>query len=112
MLMPFSRLALAIIVVGHFWLPAAAQQPDAMDGRVFEVGSNRGVENLEVKVTPPNNSSLPVRIANTDQNGQFRFADVRQGRYLLEVSQGPNLLYRAEIDTGKQSHIEISLQRR
>jgi hypothetical protein len=112
MLMSLSRLALAIILVGHFWLPAAAQQLDRVDGRVFEAGSNRGIENLEVKVTPPNNSGLPVRIANTDQNGQFRFGEVRQSRYLLEISQGPNLLYRTEIDTGKQSHIEIPLQRR
>jgi hypothetical protein len=112
MLTPFSRFALAMILVGHLWLPAAAQQPDGVDGRVFEANSNRGVENLEVKVTPPNNSGLPVRIANTDQNGQFRFAEMRQSRYLLEISQGPNLLYRVEIDTHNQSHIEIPLQRR
>ncbi len=108
----FSRLAMTAFLAGNLLLPAAAQQPNNFDGRVFEAVSNRGIENLEVKLTPPTNSDLPVRLAGTDQMGQFHFAQVRQGRYLIEVSQGPSLLYRAEIDTGRQNHIDIPLQRR
>ena len=112
MLRRFSRIAMAAFVVGTLLLAAAAQQINNYDGHVFEAASNRGVENLEVKLTPPTRSDLPVRLASTDQNGQFHFVQVRQGRYLLEVSQGPNLLYRAEIDSGTQNRIEIPLQKR
>jgi len=107
-----SRVAMAAFLAGSLLRPTAAQQLNDLDGRVFEAVSNRGIENLEVKLTPPTNSDVPVRFASTDQNGQFRFAQVRQGRYLVEVSQGPTLLYRAEIDTGTQNHIKIPLQKR
>jgi hypothetical protein len=108
----FPRLAMAALVAGNLLLAAAAQQFHNYDGRVFEAASHRGIENLEVKLTPPTSSNLPVRLANTDQNGEFHFVQVKLGRYLLEVSQGPDLLYRAEIETGTQERIEIPLQRR
>jgi hypothetical protein len=92
--------------------PAWAQQAADLEGRVFDQANGRGLENLEVKMTPPNNANLPVRLANTDQNGAFRFPQVRLSRYLLEVSQGPNLLYRVQIDAGAQTHVEIPLQKR
>jgi hypothetical protein len=108
----FSRVAVIAFLVGNLLLPAPAQQVNHLDGRVFEAASNRGIENLEIKLTPPTNSNLSVRLSGTDQNGNFRFAQVGRGRYLLEVSQGASLLYRAEIDTGQQNHIEIPLQKR
>lgn len=110
MLRRVSRLAMAAFLAGNLLLTAAAQQLNDLGGRVFEAPNNRGIENLEIKLTPPTSSALPVRIATTDQNGQFRFAQVKQSHYLLEVSQGPSLLYRAEIDTGRQNQIEIPLQ--
>jgi hypothetical protein len=112
MLRRFSRLVMTAFLAGNLLPLTAAQQLNNLDGRVFETATKRGIENLEVKLTPPTNSDLAVRLASTDQNGQFRFAQLRQGRYLLEVSQGPSLLYRAEINTEKQNHIDIPLQRR
>ena len=74
MLRHLSKLAMAAFLSGNFVLVAAAQQFNNVDGRVFEAATNRGIENFEVKLTPPTNSALPVRLANTDQNGQFHFA--------------------------------------
>lgn len=92
---------------------ALAQQSSVdLNGRVFENPSGRGIENLEVKLTPPTSSNLPVRVANTDQNGNFHFAQVAQSRYMVEVSQGPNLLYRTEIETERQNNIDVPLQKR
>jgi hypothetical protein len=107
MLRRFSRLVMTAFLAGNLLPLTAAQQLNNLDGRVFETATQRGIENLEVKLTPPTNSDLAVRLASTDQNGQFRFAQLRQGRYLLEVSQGRSLLYRAEINTEKQNHIDI-----
>jgi hypothetical protein len=97
------------------WLlssPGWAQQAVDLEGRVFDSANGRGLENLEVKMTPPSNANLPVRLANTDQNGAFRFPQVRLNRYMLEVSQGPNLLYRVQIDPAAQPRVDIPLQKR
>jgi hypothetical protein len=91
---------------------AFAQTQKDVNGRVFEADTKRGIENLEVKLTPPNNSGLPIRLANTGQNGTFRFAQVTQSHYLLEVSQGANLLYRVEVDLATTGDLEIPLQKR
>ena len=104
-------LALTTLLLVSWNLPAWGQTAN-LEGRVFDQANGRGLENLEVKMTPPSSSNLPVRLANTDGNGAFRFPDVRMSRYLLEVSQGPNLLYRVQIDAGTQAHLEIPLQRR
>jgi len=88
-----------------------AQSVRDVNGRVFEVTSRRGIENLEVKLTPPRSSDLAIRLASTNQNGEFHFTQVKPSKYLLEVSQGPNLLYRNEIDASTADSIEIPLQK-
>jgi Carboxypeptidase regulatory-like domain len=109
------HLALAgalLALMGWISSPGWAQQAVDVEGRVFDQANGRGLENLEVRMTPPTGTSLPVRLAYTDENGVFRFPQVRSSRYLLEVSQGPNLLYRVQIDAGPQTHLEIPLQKR
>jgi len=103
---------LVVLTAGLLAVPGWAQQAVDLDGRVFDSRNGRGLENLEVKITPPSNANLPVRLANTDQNGAFRFPQVRLSRYMLEVSQGPNLLYRVQIDAGPQTRLDIPLQKR
>lgn len=87
-------------------------QTTNFSGRVIDAQSHQGIANLEIKLRPPSNSSAPVMVGNTDQNGAFRFSNVQIGRYLVEVSQGPYLLYRAEIDLSKTDHLDITVQRR
>ncbi len=89
---------------------AAPQQAVDFSGRVVDAASKQGIQNLEVKLTPPRQSKLPVRLATTDRNGTFVFQKLARGRYLLEVSQGLFLLYRAEIDTARQTHVDIRLK--
>jgi len=84
----------------------------SFSGRIFDAQTKRGVENLEVKLRAPNGSNLPTMIGSTDQKGAFRFSQVRPGRYLLEVRQGPYVLYRIETDTSKVNTIDIPIHRR
>jgi hypothetical protein len=91
---------------------AVSQQAGDFSGRAFDAASHNGVENLEVKLTPPRESKLSIRLASTDRNGAFVFRRLERGKYLLEISQGLYLLYRAEVDTAKQEHVEIPLRRK
>ena len=91
---------------------APARQPANFGGRVVDAGTKAGLANLEVKLTPPRASRLPIRLATTDGSGAFTFRQLTGDRYLLEVSQGVNLLYRAEVNIARQPRIEIALQRR
>jgi hypothetical protein len=89
-----------------------AQNSKAFSGHVFDAQSKRGIENLEVKLRPPSGSAAPVMIGTTDKSGVFRFSQVQVGQYLVEVSQGPYLLYRAEVDISKLDNIEIPIEPR
>jgi hypothetical protein len=55
--------------------------------------------------------NLPIRLTRTDRNGDFLFRRVAPGRYMIEVSQGLHILYRVEIDSTRQSRLDIPLQR-
>jgi Carboxypeptidase regulatory-like domain len=111
--MPRSIFAAALLL--SFVVGAAAGAQTRMidfSGRVFDAGSGRGVENLEVKLTPPKAVQLPIRVVSTDGDGRFLLRGLVHSRYLVEVSQGVYLLYRAEIDTTQSDHMDIPLQRR
>jgi Carboxypeptidase regulatory-like domain len=81
-------------------------------GRVFDADTNRGIENLEVKLTPPRGVKASIRVAMTDRNGSFVFRQLASGKYLVEVSQGANLLYRGEVNTGTSPQLNVPLRRR
>ena len=93
-------------------VPAASQQVADFSGRVFDADSKRGIENLEVKLTPPRGAKLSIRVANTNGSGAFLFSKLARGRYMVEVSQGVNLLYRAEVDTTQTGRLDIPLRRK
>jgi 5-hydroxyisourate hydrolase-like protein (transthyretin family) len=109
MLRKIVVLAMVAFLPGQF---ACAQASKALSGHVFDAQSKRGIENLEVRLKPQINSTAPIMIGTTDQNGVFRFPDVRIGVYLVEVSQGPYVLYRNEVDISKSDNIEIPVQKR
>lgn len=104
-----ARLLAALLVAVA--LPATAQSVSDVTGRVFDAGSRAGIPNVEVKMTPPRSTNQPIRLANTGNDGSFVFRQLPRGRYLVEVSQGYNLLYRNTIDTATQPRIDIPLQR-
>jgi len=106
------RLTLLGLILCTPLMVVYAQTFKAFNGRVFDAQTKRGIENLEVKLRPPTASSAPILIGNTDENGIFHFSQVKPGRYLLDVSQGPYLLYRAEIDAAQTSSVDIPIERR
>jgi hypothetical protein len=105
-------ILLTCCVVALWHVEAPAQQAADFKGRVTDAGGRSGIENLEVKLTPPRNSNVPIRLGSTDRNGEFVFTRLVRGPYLLEISQGVYLLYRAEVNTARQARVDIALQRR
>jgi hypothetical protein len=91
---------------------AVAQQPVDFKGRVFDAATQVGIENLELKFSPPRDSGAAIRLTRTDRNGEFNMPKLSPGRYLLEVSQGMYLLSRIQIDTSRQTRIDIPLTRK
>ena len=108
-----SRLRAGVLVASLTVLPVTclAQQAADFKGRVFDATTRTGIENLEVKLSPPRQSRAAIHLTRTDRNGAFLVPRLAPGRYLLEVSQGMYLLYRMEVDTTRQSQIEIPLTR-
>jgi hypothetical protein len=108
------QVVLSCVVALVVGMAAAVQGQQTVDfsGRVFDAATKGGIENLQVRFAPPRNSRLPVRIATTDRNGGFRFPDLVRGPYLLEISQGPHILHRAEVDATKISRLDVPLRRR
>lgn len=83
-----------------------------IQGRIYNGSSLAGVPFLTVKLIPPKNSSLPEKVTVTDADGGFDFQDATMGRYLLEVYQGLQLLYRNVIDTRNNARFTVSLRPR
>jgi hypothetical protein len=108
----FKRIAAVSFIISILLHSAHPQAVKPFGGHVFDAQSKRGIANLEVRLRPPTGSTAPTMLGTTNQNGIFRFAQVKPGRYLLEVSQGPYMLYRAETDTTKVDSVEIAIERR
>jgi hypothetical protein len=104
-------VTMALVIASHAPGLATAQPTGDLSGRVFNAASRAGIENLEVKLTPPRSVNVPIRLTRTDRNGDFLFRRLAPGRYLIEVSQGLHILYRVEIDSTRQSRVDIPLQR-
>jgi hypothetical protein len=83
-----------------------------VSGRIFEATSRAGIGGLIVKLTPSRAANRPQKITQkittTEPDGRFEFTNLDKGRYLLEVYQGLTLLYRDVIDTGQETHKELS----
>lgn len=105
-------LSCVVALVVGMAAPAEGQQRVSFSGRVFDADTKSGIQNLQVKFTPPRSSRLPVRIATTDASGSFLFQELARGRYLVEITQGPHLLHRAERDATKITRLDVPLRRR
>lgn len=109
-----TRLVGALALMLAVAVGVAEAQSAAADfrGRVFDAEAATGIENLQVKLTPPRQANSPARVARTNRDGEFLFREIPRGRYLLEVSQDVTILYRAEVDTTSTSRLEVPLRRR
>jgi len=108
----FKRIAALSFLIFVVSQSAHPQDGKPFGGHVFDAQSKQGIPNLEVRLRPPKGSTVPSMLGTTDHNGLFRFAQVKPDRYLLEVSQGPYVLYRAETDTTQVNSVEIPIERR
>ncbi len=88
----------------------ASPQSAAVSGHVTD-NAQHSVPNVQVRLRPPVNSQVPELIAPTDGAGAFTFQTVPSGAYLLEVSQGPYVLYRQKLNVPTPS-LNLVVQRK
>jgi hypothetical protein len=101
-----------LVIVALAWAGlTACARAEKLEGRVHNEANNAGIAALTVKLKPPKGSKEAERLESTDDEGKFTFADVPSGRYLLEVSQGPRVLYRKEVAVPASARVEVPLRK-
>jgi hypothetical protein len=102
-------LIIALAAVG--FVPRVCAAAEKFEGRVHDDSTNAGIAALTVRLRPPKGSKEAEKLETTDAEGKFRFKDLQGDRYLLEVSQGPRVLYRKEVKIPTDTKLEIPLRR-
>jgi len=102
-----GRLLLAAIV--YLFISSAHADPVSFSRRVVTESGSAGIPNLTVSLTPPTTISKPKMVTTTDNEGRFTFNALQSGRYFLEVSQGPTVLYNELVEVPEQNPKEIRL---
>ena len=106
-----KRLSILVIVALAWAGLTACARAEKLEGRVHNEANYAGIAALTVKLKPPKGSNEPERLESTNDEGKFTFADVPRGRYLLEVSQGPRVLYRTEVEVPRDTKFEVPLRK-
>jgi hypothetical protein len=83
-----------------------------ISGRIYEAGTRAGIADLTVRLIPPKDLKKSEKVTTTDEDGQFRFADLSGDKYLLEVYEGLTLLYREIIEGKQNTPKEIALKKK
>jgi hypothetical protein len=101
-----------LVIVALAWAGlTACARAQTLEGRVHNESDNAGIAALTVKLKPPKGSNQAERLESTNADGKFSFTDLPRGRYLLEVSQGPRILYRKEVEVPADTKVEVPLRR-
>jgi hypothetical protein len=84
-----------------------------VEGVVYSARTGKGIPALTVQLIPPRSVKSPKRVLQTDRDGNFRFQDRDTQKYLgknlLEVRDGPTLLFRREIDTSRAEFRRVKI---
>jgi hypothetical protein len=84
-----------------------------VEGVVYSARTGKGIPALTVQLIPPRSVKSPKRVLQTDRDGNFRFQDRDTQKYLgktlLEVRDGPTLLFRKEIDTSRAEFRRVKI---
>lgn len=70
---------------------AGAQSQLTLSGKV-SLQTRGALPRFTVRLYPPTASKRPTQVTYTDTAGNFKFAALDAGRYLLEIYQGPKIL--------------------
>jgi hypothetical protein len=87
---------------------SAAAHAGSLQGRIDITGSAQPPRVI-VKLTAPRNTGLPQEITASDSRGNFAFANLRNGRYLLEMYQGARLVRRQVVDINGNQQVNFTL---
>ncbi len=102
-------ILIMVIMVQHSDGMRFAVEDDRISGEIIYSATNQGISDLVVKLTPPRHLNKSPKIFITGRSGEFWFTGLKKGKYLLEVYQGPTLLYRNVIDMNKETEKTIML---
>jgi len=110
------RATLSLLAVLAAFIVSASGQDTMVVGRVVDGTTHRGIGNLTIVVQAPTSSSSVAQsssqrlILTTDKDGRFRTGPLAPGKYLISVSEGPDLLYRKVIALPRDASLNISLE--
>jgi len=110
-----ALLALFTLLLGLPQLAEAIEldiERGTISGRVYDATTNKGIPDLVVKLIPSRSLQSPQKITITNQKGEFRLTDLKEGIYLIEIYQGVTILYRSMLNTAEETHKVISLRRK
>lgn len=107
-----TRKLLTLAVAGILALafPLAAQA-GSLEGTVVEAGSDDGIPALTVRAKAPKSAGGGEKVTTTDRDGAFRLPRVTDGRHLLTVSKGRDVLYRKVVEVKGKTTKTIRLER-
>jgi hypothetical protein len=92
-------------------VPYAHAAGEKIEGRVYDESNNKGIGGFTVRLKAPKDSDEAERLQITDAEGKFSFTELHGRKYLLEVSQGREVLYRKEILVPTDKKVEIPLRK-
>ncbi len=107
-------ISIAMLLVGSRTMGQPPPPREVIvEGIVYNEMTRRGIPALTVQLIPPQLVKSPKRVLQTDRDGNFRFQDKDPQKYLgktlLEVRDGPRLLFRKEIDTSRAEFRRIKI---
>jgi hypothetical protein len=107
-------ISLAILLLGSRTMGQPPPPREVIvEGVVYDEITGKGIPALTVQLIPPQSVKSPKRVLQTDRDGNFRFQDKDLQKYLgknlLEVRDGPRLLFRKEIDTSRAEFRRIKI---
>ncbi len=81
---------------------------DRFEGKVVTPETEKTPQ-VVIKMTPPRTKQSPQQITISDDEGNFQFNKIEQGRYLMEVYHNNELIRREVVDTHETKEKEIEL---
>jgi len=105
-----NLLTLVLAVLLALAVPAAAQA-GSLTGKVVDADSGDGIAALTVKAKAPQGAGAGESATTTGTDGSYRLPKLADGRYLLTVSKGRDLLFREVVEVEGETAKTVRLKR-